>query len=450
MVEIGGDGQHTVHDNLFGEAATRQAVRTANAGQLAFLAAFLSPHRSGQPSQEPEQQLGQRIAQVWGHAEWENFVDIDMPYVSKHLWGSVDEDGRHPGVDLEGAYESWLRAAGKVDLDPRGARAVMEMCRLRMAECPGGPELLGLYDEYRHTGKRPKTDAQMWRQPVEAMRRAWKDSEPARQMWERARSHEAAPDRARLGTGEVEARLPVRVGPAGHGPPDARTAAGEAAHLLGFPEVTLPQLHHFQRHYGDAASRDGEALARQWLEHMRRSGLIDQAQHDAWREAVAAARRGEQHARWRVARGLDPAPTPDVAVARQVSQEQPGARHADDALRGEAATADHLAGHASQHHRITDRKLGRAVNDPRTEYVDEQDFYRLRANTERGVAELYDGQAARAADRGMASRMAAARPAPATIARAEAPASLVGKRNAQVVAARPSPPRRPGPGRGIR
>jgi hypothetical protein len=231
--------------------------------------------------------------------------------------------------------------------------------------------------------------------------------------------------------------------------PDKQTAAAEAARLLGFPEITSGHLGQFQRQY-EHASRDGETLARQWLEHMRRSGLVDQAQHDAWHDVVVQTRRSGEHARWREAHGLAPAPAPDPAAGHQVAHGEAAARHADHSARADAATAEHLSGHAGQLHEVADRTLGDAVDDPRTAHADERATFRQEAYQERKYAEVYDGMAgAVAPDRGMAARQAAARPSPATLARAQPPASLAGKRNAPVVAARPSPPQRPTPGRGM-
>jgi len=289
----------------------------------------------------------------------------------------------------------------------------------------------------------------MWAQAVEAMRRAWRDSEPARSMPERGRPHQGAPDRQALAAGTPGGGGAVPAHNASRGMPDEAVAAGEAAHLLGFPEITGPHLAQFQRQYAQAASRDGQTLARQWLAHMRRSGLIDQAQHDAWRDAVAEARRSGEHAQWRHAHGLDPAPAANPVGGHHPAYGQAATRPAAHAARADTATAEHLAGHAGQLHEVADRQLGDAVDDPRTAHVDEQDVGRQEAYHARKYAEVYDAMASVSPDRGMAARVAAARPSPATIARAQAPSSLAGKRHAQVVAARPTPPLRPTPGRGM-
>jgi hypothetical protein len=444
MVEIGGDGQRANPDNVFGEAGSRQAIRVANVGQLAVLSNFLLPLRRGSHARTLEQQR----AKAW--REWQRFASNDMLEVSKVVFGWEDQDGRRPGLDLKGVYQAWLNAAGTFDRDPRGARAAMEICRLRMRQLPGGAELLRLYDEYRLEGKRPRSEARMWAQAVEAMRRAWRDSEPARSMPDRGRAHGAAPDRAPVAGGGLDGGRPVPARVAGRGVPDLPVAAGEAAHLLGFPEITGPHLEQFQRQYGQAASRDGETLARQWLAHMRRSGLVDQAQHDAWRDVVVQARRGGEHARWREEHGLDAAPAPDPVAGHEAAHGEAAAGQGEHAAATDAATSAHLAGYAGQLHEVTDRKLGDAVDDPRTGHVDEQAAFRQEAYQVRKQAEVYDGMAgAVAPDRGMAARVAAARPSPAAVARAQAPANLAGKRNAQVVAARPNPPRRPTPGRGM-
>lgn len=447
MVEIGGDGQHANPDAPFGEAGTRQAIRVANVGQLAVLANYLLPLRHGKTANALDQR-----EQAW--QEWGRFYRRDMKEISKVVFGWEDEHGRHPGLDLEGTYQAWLNAAGEFGRDPRGARAAMEICRIRMTQLPGGAELLRRYDdyllEYRLKTKRPRSQARMWAQAVEAMRRAWRDSEPARSMPDRGRAHEPAPDRAPVASGGVDAGLPVPARTAGRAVPDAQVAAAEAAHLLGFPETTHPLLEQFQRQYGQAASRDGENLARQWLAHMRSSGLADQPLHDAWHDVLVQARRSGEHARWRDEHGLDAAPAPDPALGHHVPQGQTAAQHVAPSARADAATADHLAGHAGQLHEVADRSLGDAVDDPRTAHVDERAGFRQEAYQERKYAEVYDGMAGAAApDRGMAARQAAARPSPATLARAQPPASLAGKRTAPVVAARPSPPQRPTPGRGM-
>lgn len=443
MVETGGDGQHASHDNVFGEAGTRQAIRVANVGQLAVLANYLFPLRRDTTAQG----LGRR-EQAW--RDWKRFASNDMLEISKVVFGWEDEHGRYPGLDLKGTYEAWLNAAGTFDQDPRGARAAMEICRLRMTQLPGGAELLRLYEEYRLQGKRPRSEARMWAQAVEAMRRAWRDSEPARSMPDRGRAHRAAPARDSVTGGGLDGGLPMPARGAGQGVPDKPTAAAEAARLLGFPEITGPHLEQFQRQYGQAASRDGETLARQWLEHMRRSGLVDQAQHDAWHDVVHQARSSGEHARWREAHGLRAARAAEAVPGHQMAHGQQAARHAEHPARSEAATAEHLAGHAGQLHGVTDHTLGEAVDDPRTGHVDEQAASRQEAYQERKYAEVYDGMAdAVAPDRGMAARQAAARPSPATLARAQPPAGLAGKRTAQVVAARPSPPQRLTPGRGM-
>ncbi|MGH3451032.1 MAG: hypothetical protein ACRDQW_09955, partial [Haloechinothrix sp.] len=179
MVEIGGDGQHATPDNPWGEVGTRQAIRVANVGQLAVLAHYLLPLRLGRSAGALD-----RRAQQW--PEWGRFYHRDMQEISKVVFGWEDEDGHRPGLDLKGTYEAWLNAAGELGRDPRGARAAMEICRLRMTQLPGGPELLRRYDdyllEYQLKAKRPRSQARMWAQAVEAMRRAWRDSEPARSM----------------------------------------------------------------------------------------------------------------------------------------------------------------------------------------------------------------------------------------------------------------------------
>jgi hypothetical protein len=445
MAEIGGDGQHASHDNVFGEAGIRQAIRVANVGQLAVLANYLLPLRQGGRSAQSLNRREQALR------DWGRFASNDMLQISKVVFGWEDERGRYPGLDLNGTYEAWLNAAGTFDRDPQGARAAMETCRLRMTQLPGGAELLRLYEEYRLQGKRPRSEARMWAQAVAAMRRAWRDSEPARSMPERGRAHQGAPQRDPVAGGGLDGASPVPARRGGAGVPDAPTAAAEATRLLGFPEITGPHLAQFQRQYGTAASRDGETLARQWLEHMRRSGLVDQAQHDAWHDVVVHARASDEHARWREAHGLTAAaPTPQAAAGHQVLHGQQAARHAEHAARSEAAAAEHLAGHAGQLHAVSDRTLGDAVDDPHTGHVNEQGAGRQEAYQQRKYAEVYDGMAgAVAPDRGMAARQAAARPSPATLARAQPPASLAGKRTAQVVAARPSPPQRPTPGKGM-
>jgi hypothetical protein len=88
--------------------------------------------------------------------------------------------------------------------------------------------------------------------------------------------------------------------------------------------------------------------------------------------------------------------------------------------------------------------MGRAVDDPATAAVDEQDLFRLRGHAERGLAERYQHQAA---DDGLRARAVAARPWPAVVVRAARPPDLVGRQPAWVVAARPVPPRQPVPGR---
>lgn len=442
MVETGGDGQHASHDNVFGEAGTRQAIRVANVGQLAVLANYLFPLRRDTTAQGLV-----RREQAW--RDWKRFASNDMLEISKVVFGWDDEHGRYPGLDLKGTYEAWLNAAGTFDQDPRGARAAMEICRLRMTQLPGGAELLRLYEEYRLQGKRPRSEARMWAQAVAAMRRAWRDSEPARSMPDRGRAHQRAPQRDPVAGGGLDGGLVVPARGGGQRVPDEQTAAAEAARLLGFPEITGPHLEQFQRQYGQAGSRDGETLARQWLEHMRRSGLVDHPQHDAWRDVVDQARRSAEHTRWREAHGLDAAPAPEALAGHQVAHGQQAARHAEHAARSQAATADHLAGHAGQLHELTDRTLGEAVDDPRTGHLDERAASRQEAYQERKYAEVHDGMADTAApDCGMAARVAAARPSPATLARAQPPPGLDSKRNAQVVAANPRPPQRPTPGRG--
>jgi hypothetical protein len=323
----------------------------------------------------------------------------------------------------------------------------MEMCRQRMTACPGGPDLMRAYEEHLYQGV-PASDA---------MRRAWAETATARQAADRGREHHAAPNRDRLNVSDVDpASLPIAAyGPArsgaGRGPivrPSARTAAVEAARLLGAPEATMPQLRDFQARYGTAADRDGATLARQWLADTHRRGLINQDEHDAWRDVVQQARRSPEHVKWRIDRGLDHQPVAQPASI-DAATENAAPQPVDDAGRITAATADHLAGHAAQHHRSSDRHLGRAVDDPQTTHVDEQDLYRQRAYTERKVAEVYDALATPSPTRdGMAARAAAARPSPATAHRAAPPPSLAGKRAATVLSARPSPPRTPMAGRG--
>lgn len=448
-MEIGGDGQHANPDNVFAEAGSRQAIRVANIGQLAVLANYLLPLRRNTTAKGLDQQT--RDLQ-----EWQRFASNDMLEISKVVFGWEDADRVRPGLDLKGTYEAWLNAAATFGQDPQGARAAMEICRLRMTQLPGGLELLRLYEEYRLKGRRPRSEARMWAQAVEAMRRAWRDSEPARSMPGRGRPHQAAPDREPLATGRLGGGLPVPAHNVSRGMPDEVVAAGEAAHLLGFPEITGPHLAQFQRQYAQAASRDGETLARQWLAHMRRSGLIDLAQHDAWRDTVVETRRSGEHARWRHEHGLGATPTLDLALTAEpvadphVAYGGETTRRAEQTAWAETATADHLAGHAGQLHGVADRRLGDAVDDPRTAQVDEQSVGRQEAYHARKYAEVYDGMAASVTpDRGMAARVAAARPSPATIARAQAPPSLVGKRNAQVVAVRPTSSPRSTPGRGM-
>src|SRR5690606_30300295 len=159
MVEIGGDGQHANPDNVFAEAGTRQAIRVANVGQLAVLANYLLPLRRNKTAQGLD-----RHAQAW--QDWQRFARNDIWEIVKVVFGWDDADGIRPGLDLKGTYEAWLNAARTFDRDPGGARAAMEICRVRMTQLPGGLELLRLYDEYRLKGKRPRSEARMWAQAV--------------------------------------------------------------------------------------------------------------------------------------------------------------------------------------------------------------------------------------------------------------------------------------------
>jgi hypothetical protein len=436
MVEIGGGGQAAQHEDPFKEAGSKSAQRGASLGQLAFLMSYLRPHHvedSGNNRADLKAEELRRLTRQ--EAAFEQFRH-DAPYVERFLWGGRDADGRwQPGQPLDGAYQAWLGAAGKVETDPLGARAVMEMCRRRMAACPGGPDLLRAYKEHLYNGK----------DNVQAMRRAWADTTPAREAGSRGRTHEAAPERGQLNApNPKDARLPVaahRSGQpgAGRGParPTPVTAAAEAVRLLGAPDVTMPQVGDFQHRYGNAADRDGAVLARQWLADVQRHGLITQEEHDAWRDKVAEMRRSPGHAQWRIEHGLDPVPTPQPSAPDGATQQ--AAQTTDEAGTIKAATTDHLSGHAAQHHHTSGRKLGQAVDDALTPDVDEQALYRQRAYTERGVAEIYDAQAAQSKVHGLRARAAAARPSPAALRGAARPPNLAGKRPAPVMAMRPSP-----------
>jgi hypothetical protein len=365
----------------------------------------------------------------------------DLPYVYRFLWGERSPDGSwRPGLNLGEAYQAWLRAADQAARDPHSAGAVMELCRQRIAACVGGPVLLRVYAEHLYAGMGP----------VEAMRRAWAETEPARQFAGRAaRPHGGAPRRGELrGPGPAGRNLPVpaasmggeRAGGRLPVEPGPRQAAVEAAQLLGVPEVTVPRLRRLQDRLGGEAERDGAVLARRWLADATAKGGISPAQHDAWLAQVEQERGSPQYARWRVDNGLAGQLGQAAVVAPAAAGPAP-----DEQARGGAATGDHLAGHAGQHHRNSEQLMGRAVDDPATAAVDEQDQFRLRGHAERGLAERYEHQAA--ADGGLRARAVAARPSPASVVRAARPADLVGKQPAWVVAARPVPPRPPVPGR---
>lgn len=418
MPEIGGNSQPA--DSPFAEAATKSAGRAANLGQTAALAVYLRSYfNSGKekPRRVPQAVLRDQQAR--------RKVDQDLPLVLRYLSGGRDDHGRwQRGTNLEETYQAWLRAAGQARRDPHGSAAWTFLCEQRMAMCPGGPELLRVYREL------------LWDRVdrVEAMKRAWKQTEPARGFAGQpaARPHQggAEPPSALAAEIPSSGRLPAPApAVAERGRPGPKTAAAEAARLLGFPEVTVPELRAFQDRYGRVASRDGSALARQWLADMRRQHRLGAEHHDAWVGQVNDAARSPEHARWRADHGLAEPRKPATEAARAATAAGPGPGQ---------AVADHLAGHAAQHHRVSDRKLGRAVDDPLTAEVNEKDLFRQRAHNERGEAEVYDALAESHA--GLRQRAAAARPSPASIHRASPPADLAGKRPPQVVAAQLLPP----------
>jgi hypothetical protein len=316
VVEVGGSSQP--HESPFGEAGTRLASRAASLGQTAALMAYLRSYlRDRRPPSVPvEAAVG-----VEEPADWRR-LQHDLPYVYRYLWGGRSPDGSwRAGLSLDQAYQAWIRAASQAGQDPRGASAVMELCRQRMAACAGGPELMRVYFEHLYDG--------LGR--VEAMRRAWSQTAAARRFaGRRARQHGGR--RGELGSPAPGGRnLPV---PATGlpGPPGGEqrlgpgVAAAEAARLLGAPEVTLPELRRFQDRCGGAAARDGAGLARQWLADALRGGRIDQVQHDAWRGMLDEAGRGREPARGRADGGLvvEAARAARAAPAAGGTAERPG------------------------------------------------------------------------------------------------------------------------------
>jgi hypothetical protein len=413
------------------------ASRAANLGQTAALMAYVGSYLR---DRKPPAAVAEPATDAAGRVEWRR-LRHDLPYVYRYLWGEKRPEGSwRPGLNLAEAYQAWLRAAGQAARDPRGASAVMELCRQRMAACAGGPELLRVYVEQLYAGVGR----------VEAMRRAWTQTEAARQFTGRAaRRHGGAARRSELpapGPGRRNLPVPAAAGPAGQreagraaGGPGPQRVVVEAAQLLGVPEVTVPQLREVQHRLGAEAERDGVVLARRWLADARTGGRMTQAQHDAWLAQVEEARRSPEHARWRADHRLAGRPDPAAARAPAAAGAVP-----DEQGRDTAATADHLAGHAGQHHRGAEQTMGEAVDDPATP-VDEQDLFRQRAHTERGLAERYEHQAA--AEDGLRVRAVAARPSPVAVVRAARPPDLAGKRPARLVAAQPVPARPPVPGR---
>jgi hypothetical protein len=435
VVQIGGDGSAVQHEDPFKEAASRIGQRASVVGHAVFLANSMRPRlrpgrgRRGGAVPEETRTL-QRL-----RAEYEGAVR-DVPYVERFLWGGQGPDGRRqPGVGLDGAYQAWLRAAGQVDADPFGARVMMQMCRQRMAACPGGPSLLRTYDEHLYQGV----------PPVEAMRRAWSETEPARTAAPTGRPHGAAPRRPGLHPPEAApANLPVATGasraPAGV---DPRTAAVEAAQLLGTVEVTLPQLREFQLRYGTTAARDGQTLARQWLADAHRQGVIGREQHDAWSKLTDQVRHSREHQQWRVAHGLDPVPAAAPAAAAP-----PGGAHqpADmtDHQRGEGTRPGATAGTpVASTPPVGTPAVGKpAVGTPAGGSSAEPTRPASAGPT--STIDRTGTPPTRDPGAGLRSRAAAARPSPAAITRAAPPADLSGKRQAPVIAARPIPPRAPG------
>jgi hypothetical protein len=447
VVQIGGDGPAVQHEDPFKEAASRIGQRASVVGHAVFLANSMRPRprpgrgrldRRGGAVPEPPRTL-QRL-----RAEYERAVR-DLPYVERFLWGGQGLDGRpQPGVGLDGAYQAWLRAAGQVDADPFGARVMMQMCRQRAAACPGGPSLLRTYDEHLYQGV----------PPVEAMRQAWSETEPARTAAPTGRPHGAAPRRPGLHPPEAApAHLPVATG-ASRAPAevDPRTAAVEAAQLLGTVEVTLPQLREFQLRYGTTAARDGQTLARQWLADAHRQGAIGREQHDAWSKLTDQIRHSREHQQWRTEHGLDPASTraPAARDADRAGTDpaQPGGAHqpvdVTDHQRGEGTRPGATAGTPAAGTPVAGTPpvgtpaVGTPVGGSSAEPTRPASAGPSSTIDRTGTPPTRDPGA------GLRSRAAAARPSPAAITRAAPPADLAGKRQAPVIAAQPIPPRTPG------